>query len=580
MLPSKILDPKIIEFRNRIGNTIQQLHDITIEIGNEQLSTTVSDLRNRITDPFMFVIVGEVKVGKSSFINALLETQKEICKVAPDPCTDTIQQILYGDEEKTVVLNPNLKQIYFPVEILKEVAIVDTPGTNTISKYHQEITEGFVPSSDLIVFVFEAKNPYRQSAWDFFDFIHKDWRKKIIFVLQQADLMNPADLPINVEGVKNFAIKKGVANPNIFPVSAKLELEGQSQSSGFNAIRKYITDHITGGKAPLLKLQNNIETSKNIGNRIRKGIDMRNAQYTADVAFRDDIKDALVQQETRSNNQVDILVENLIAGYDRITLRTEKDLKKGLSFLTLAKRSFLSIFNKKQSLADWLDELAKRMETDLNQVMHEKLNDGVLDIAESIQQMAKIIDLKIRNSETILKNNHDIFGDIADRRSTVLRDLQEQFSKFMNRTENFVDPELFADRSGIGSNIATGSGIAVIGVMLTFISNAVVFDVTGGIVTTIGLLFAGVTARLKRKQIIKGYQEEVGKGRIKLEAEVVKKLKNYIKNIKSKIDANFSDFDLLLEMEEKQIQALDTKQSKIDQELQVMEEELIQAVNS
>ncbi|MBK7009342.1 MAG: dynamin family protein [Saprospiraceae bacterium] len=34
-----------------------------------------------------------------------------------------------------------------------------TPGTNTIVAHHQEITEKFIPYSDLIVFVFEAKNP-------------------------------------------------------------------------------------------------------------------------------------------------------------------------------------------------------------------------------------------------------------------------------------------------------------------------------------------------------------------------------------------------------------------------------------
>ena len=51
-----------------------------------------------------------------------------------------------------------LKKIFHPVEILREIAIVDTPGTNAIVAHHQEITEGFVPAADLIVFVFEAKN--------------------------------------------------------------------------------------------------------------------------------------------------------------------------------------------------------------------------------------------------------------------------------------------------------------------------------------------------------------------------------------------------------------------------------------
>lgn len=70
------------------------------EIGNDNMMDTVKELANRVETPFTFVIVGEVKAGKSSFINALLQTDKEICKVAPSPMTDTIQQILYGPVEK------------------------------------------------------------------------------------------------------------------------------------------------------------------------------------------------------------------------------------------------------------------------------------------------------------------------------------------------------------------------------------------------------------------------------------------------------------------------------------------------
>ncbi|RQH24196.1 hypothetical protein D5R40_30035 [Okeania hirsuta] len=38
--------------------------------------------------------------------------------------------------------------------MLRKISIVDTPGTNTISEHHQEITERLFLRSDLIVFVF------------------------------------------------------------------------------------------------------------------------------------------------------------------------------------------------------------------------------------------------------------------------------------------------------------------------------------------------------------------------------------------------------------------------------------------
>jgi len=220
MAHANLINQSLLGLRAQVEEAVKNLHELTIRINSDDLIKTVSDLRSRVHDPFMFVIVGEVKAGKSSFINALLETEREITKVAPQPMTDTIQQIVYGETEEITVINPYLKKIMIPVEILREIAIVDTPGTNTIIEHHQAITEEFIPSADLIVFVFEAKNPYRQSAWDFFNFIHADWRKKVIFVLQQKDLMDAPDLEVNMQGVRDYAEKKGILAPEVFAVSA------------------------------------------------------------------------------------------------------------------------------------------------------------------------------------------------------------------------------------------------------------------------------------------------------------------------------------------------------------------------
>ena len=118
-------NPKLDVYQSLIDESVKNLHTLTQDIQHKELMETVSELRSRIKDPFMFVVVGEVKAGKSSFINALLGADKEICKVAPMPMTDTIQQIIYGPEEQEVFINPFFKRIFNPSEILKEIAIVD-----------------------------------------------------------------------------------------------------------------------------------------------------------------------------------------------------------------------------------------------------------------------------------------------------------------------------------------------------------------------------------------------------------------------------------------------------------------------
>lgn len=272
--------------------------------------------------------------------------------MAPMPMTDTIQQILYA-EERIEEINPYLKKIYQPIGILKDICILDTPETYTIVDQHQENTERFIPHADLIVFVFESKNPYRQSAWEFFDYINNEWRRNIIFVLQQKDLIEPDDLIINIQGVHDHAIKKGISDPKVYGVSAKQELNNDKEGSGFTPLKKYITANITGGKAPYLKMLNKIETSKSINEKIDASLTLRKQQWEKDTIFRTDINETLDIQEGKTKKQISTLLENLLTSYDRITNKTANELEEGLSFTSVLKRSFSSVFGTNQNLKDW-----------------------------------------------------------------------------------------------------------------------------------------------------------------------------------------------------------------------------------
>lgn len=555
---------------SKLAISTDKLLDITREIGHEKLELTLVELRDQLEAPFTFVIVGEVKAGKSSFINALLDTDKEICKVAPMPMTDTIQQILYGETERIEEINPYLKKIYQPVEILKEIAIVDTPGTNTIVAHHQEITERFIPYSDLIVFVFEAKNPYRQSSWEFFDYINAEWHRKIVFVLQQKDLLPEADLKINFDGVVEHAKKKGISDPKVFAVSAKLEQADFHDISGFKEIRSYIENNITGGKAPELKFQNNVHTLLTISAKLDDSMKNRISQYDADVKFREEIKELIQNQHLKTTKQIEVLSDNLLDSYDNITRQKLDDLEDGLSFMSVVKRSFSSIFGKESSLKEWLTTQAKDFELKLNTSLRDKLQNGIIDVAENIQIMGKLVDNKLRYSTTILKNNDEIFADIAERRINVLKDLQQSFNQFMNTAENFYDERMVSESSKMTPNLAAGGGVAIVGVILAAVAQGAVFDITGGVLTAVGVLFAGVTLGLNRSKVIGKFEEEIIKGRSKMKQEVAEKLDDYTSRIRQKIESNFFEFDQMLEKEGMTIMRVNKVQAEIRDELSTM----------
>jgi GTPase SAR1 family protein len=568
------IDPNLVNITAEVSSTIFRLEHLTDLVRHKEMSETVKTMLLQLETPFTFVIVGEVKAGKSSFINALLESEEDICKVAPSPMTDTIQQILFGEEKTEVYVSPNVKKITAPYEILKEIAIVDTPGTNTIIAHHQEITENFIPYSDLIVFVFEAKNPYRQSAWDFFDYINLEWQRKIIFVLQQKDLMEPADLEINRQGVYDHALRKGITNPKVFCVSAKMEHSGDHENSGFLPLRNFISANITNGKAPYLKLQNVIITSEQIVHNITNSLGLRIRQYESDVIFRSEIKETLVHQELKTKNQVVQLVENLLATYDKITNHKYEELEKGLEFITVFKKAFTSIFGKDSGLKQWLSDHAKDFELQLNTSLKDKLQSGIMDVADNIQMMGKLVDSKIKTNTTILTNTDEIFADIAERRANVLRDLQQSFQQFMSKSENFYDDKMVNETSKMAPNLATGGGIAIVGIILAAAVQSSVFDITGGILTGIGVLFAGVTLGINRNRILKSFKKEILKGREIMEVQVSEKLNDYTSRIKSRIDSNFSEFDRLLADEKETLSAMALEKDKIIGDLDILKNKI------
>lgn len=561
---TSISNPHLLPYFEQINDIVHRLTAQAQRIKNIETEQIVQELQLRMGEPFLFVIVGEVKAGKSSFINALLESKTEICGVAPDPKTDTIQQIKYGEKSEEVIINPFLKQIFHPADILKEISIVDTPGTNTIVENHQEITERFVPISDLVVFVFEAKNPYRKSAWEFLDYINEEWRKKVIFILQQKDLLSESDLATNIQGVRKQAKAKGIDEPEVFAVSALLELSDQTEASGYKPLRDYIQENITGDKVFVLKIENLLTLITTLNEKINKGLAARKDQYLNDLSFRKDIQNTLNEHILSTDNQVKALIKNLLTGYDKATLISERALKEGLSFTRLVSKSFKSIFSKKEAPKVWLEEIRQELEKNLKIEMTDRLHDGVNELADNIQNMAKVVELKILKNKTILPDNHALFGHIAEKRRLVIDDLKAAFQQFIKNSNNFGNEDLLSHGQSISPNIATGSGIAVIGIILTAVTNGAVFDVTGGLITTIGLLFAGITTGIKRKKILKQFNLEIQQSRDKIEEEITLKLKDYITQIRLKIDDQFIDFDQLLAQEGKEIEWMEHNHQEME----------------
>ena len=209
-----------LQFRTRTETALSSLLKLAADMQREPaMLDTLQNLLQDVREPLLFVVVGEVKAGKSTLLNALFG--QEFCKVDVLPATDRIYIFKYGLREQTVDVSAHVTERYQPIPFLQDFNIVDTPGTNTMVAEHQTITENFIPRADLVLFVFSVVNPWGASAWELLRFVNQKWLKNIVFVLQQADLREEREVEVIKQHLRETASQRLGFTPPIFAVSGR-----------------------------------------------------------------------------------------------------------------------------------------------------------------------------------------------------------------------------------------------------------------------------------------------------------------------------------------------------------------------
>jgi len=176
-------------------------------------------LVHQMDELFLLVVVGEYNTGKSTFINSLLGD--EVFAMGDLPTTRVISILRYGDPGPPEALSPHLLVYRYPLEVLRDLEIVDTPGTNSIERMEEDITRGFVPRADLVLFVTSLLQPLTASELDFLGHI-REWGKKVVFVVNGADRRNSDD---QLDRVREYLTREiqarlGGPPPTLYFVSA------------------------------------------------------------------------------------------------------------------------------------------------------------------------------------------------------------------------------------------------------------------------------------------------------------------------------------------------------------------------
>ncbi|CAM9281566.1 unnamed protein product, partial [Ectocarpus fasciculatus] len=216
----------------------------------------IQETRSRLDDIFMLVVVGEFNSGKSTFINALLG--HKVLKEGVLPTTEKIC-VLRHQELRTTAggkgADADYEELFLNEEFLKNVALVDTPGTNGLIEKHAKLTEEVIPRSDLIIFVTSAERPLSESETLLLSQICS-WNRKVIVVLNKMDITKEQDKGMLIDYVSQN-VARVVGNINIEPVRV-FPVSGRQALDAFSGMSR---DSVSGSRVQLLR-NSNIEELK------------------------------------------------------------------------------------------------------------------------------------------------------------------------------------------------------------------------------------------------------------------------------------------------------------------------------
>ncbi len=243
-----------------------------LDVPRESLDTLQQAIL-QLDELFLIVVVGEFNAGKSALVNALLG--EKVLAEGVTPTTSRVTLVKWGDVPKETILDEGYAAFAYPHPLLREINIVDTPGTNAVIRQHERLTSDYVPRSDLVLFVTSADRPLTESERQFLERI-REWGKKVVIALNKSDILETGEQRAQV---RDFVLKHAGAvlgaSPEYFAVSAKLAQRAEGEDSqtesarlradsGLDALVAYITQTLDDAARLRLKFANPLGVAEQI----------------------------------------------------------------------------------------------------------------------------------------------------------------------------------------------------------------------------------------------------------------------------------------------------------------------------
>ena len=474
----------------------------------------------QLDELFLLVVVGEFNAGKSALVNALLGAK--ILAEGVTPTTSRVTLVKWGEQVQEHVVDQSFSLFTHPLALLREINIVDTPGTNAIIRRHERLTDEFVPRSDLVLFVTSTERPMSESERQFLERI-RAWGKKVVIALNKVDILQD---PSELDEVREFVLKHTEQvlglTPELFPVSARLAQAARAEpvpeqsiqlrkASRLDALAEYIHNILDDMTRLRLKLGNPLGVAERLIEQTRTNMSTQAAALHEDketaaaiesviAAFEKELRDELGPRLAEVEN---ILVRLEARGLDFFdnTIRLTKitDLARGDKVRAQFEQQVLSnvpqqIEERVQRLIDWL------VEKDLRQWQQ------VMSFLQ--RRQTRYADRVVGAGETSLDvRRHALIESVGKTAQTIVEtyDRNQEARELAAQVETAVAQVALIEAGAIG-----------LGALVTFAITSSALDITGVLAAGVLAVLGFLVIPYKRRQAKERFQEKMQALRAKL----------------------------------------------------------------
>ncbi len=524
----------------------------------------------QLDELFLIVVVGEFNSGKSALINALLG--ERVLAEGVTPTTSRVTLIKWGEEKSESVMDEGYAIVTYPLPLLKEVNIVDSPGTNAIIRQHERLTDEFVPRSDLVLFTTSADRPLTESERQFLQRI-LGWGKKVVFVLNKADIFeDQAALEEAQAYVLKYATLTLGEAPVLFPVSARLAQRSLAEAdestrqamraaSRMDALEKYITTTLDDGSRLRLKFNNPLGVAENLIESAAAATHARAEELQADKVTADSLETALRAYQ----HDLQIELAPRLAEVENILHRLEM---RGLDFFdrTLRLTNIHHLVRGDRIRANFEQEVLMDVSRQINEQVHSIIDWLVeKDLREWQQVMAYLQRRQTAHQDQVVD------GGVGSPQAAQRRELMDKVGKRVNTIIEGYDR--LKEASQLAANVEAAvaqtalfeAGAVGLGVLVSTALLSSALDITGIIAAGTLAIVGFFVIPYKRKQAKDNFRQKIVSLRANLNEALTTAFSSESANAIARLQNNITPYTRFVHAEEEHIRQAEARLEELRQ---------------